>query len=154
MTGLIIHKNQSNFVKKYQTAERKIKRILGNIAPIEHVGSTAVTGLDGKGIIDVLIGLENEKNIDEVESILIDNGYFGKKDGRKTTDYAFLASSNQETGLGDTHIHLAIIGSERFDNFILLRDYLRKHPDISKTYSDFKYEIAKQSGFERKNIKN
>lgn len=90
MTGLIIHKNQSNFVKKYQTAERKIKRILGNIAPIEHVGSTAVTGLDGKGIIDVLIGLENEKNIDEVESILIDNGYFGKKGRSKNHGLRFL----------------------------------------------------------------
>ncbi len=43
----------------YTAAETDLKRCLGNrLTAIEHVGSTAVPGLDAKPIIDIMVGVE------------------------------------------------------------------------------------------------
>lgn len=150
---LRIYKNQKNSNKRYLISKKRLRQILGDTMPIEHVGSTAVPDMNGKGIIDILIGLEDENKINEVEEKLINFGYFESNSGRKAKDYAFLASSKEETKPGDVHIHLAIVDTDRFDDFIRLRNYLRKYPDIAKKYSDLKYKIAKQSNFERNKYK-
>ena len=54
-----------NFRQLYREEELKLRNILGNNIIIEHCGSTAIPGLGGQGIIDILLG-SKESLISEI----------------------------------------------------------------------------------------
>lgn len=69
--------------EKFPSLFEKEKYILKNIIPdskIEHIGSTAIKKLSGKGIIDIMISVPKNK-IKNVKKELIEKGYIFKKSG-------------------------------------------------------------------------
>ncbi|MCX6766737.1 MAG: GrpB family protein [Candidatus Moranbacteria bacterium] len=55
--------------------KRKILCLSANKLEIEHIGSTAVKSLGGKGIIDISIGIKKWKDADEIIKILKKIGF-------------------------------------------------------------------------------
>lgn len=142
---LKIFKSNSSFRSQFSDEKSRLTGILGSQCAIEHVGSTAIDGLDGKGIIDILIGFSNENQIEKAAKKLIDNGYFSARSKSSKKDYLFLASSEDDTTIGDFHLHLALKNSNNFTNFIKIRDYLQNNPEMAKKYSELKYSIAENT---------
>ena len=87
-----------------------------------------------------------------VKNILMKNGYFEGTDSHE--DRIFLASTAKETGEGDFHIHICPINEESYENFIILRNFLRKNHQKAQEYLEKKYEFAKESKFDRKKYKH
>lgn len=54
--------------------KQQLRTLLGDTVTIEHVGSTAVPGLIGKNIIDVLIGVAAPSQTLAVDKQLIEAG--------------------------------------------------------------------------------
>ncbi len=48
----------SEYIIFYNLEKDKIKKIIKGLRGIEHIDSTSVKGLGGKGIIDIAIGVE------------------------------------------------------------------------------------------------
>ena len=137
-------------VRCFESERERLVKILPSFVRIEHVGSTAV-GVGGKNIIDILIGVPDRMSMNRVRDILVKNGYF---EGRDThPNRLFLASKTEETNEGDFHIHICPIDEDSFKDFIILRDYFIKNPDIAKEYESKKHEFAKMAGFNRKRYK-
>lgn len=68
--------NDDLWKEKFEIEKLNIKAILSDYnLHIEHIGSTALYDGYAKPIIDILIGIENEENIEEIVNILIKNGY-------------------------------------------------------------------------------
>lgn len=60
----------------YQEEEKLLYHLLGKWAlDIQHVGSTAIEGVDSKPIIDIAVGVKSLKDVDEFRSLLEANGY-------------------------------------------------------------------------------
>jgi GrpB-like predicted nucleotidyltransferase (UPF0157 family) len=150
---LKIYKSRKDFPKTFVINQKKLRNILGVFCAIEHVGSTAVPGVDGKGIIDILIGFDNEEQIKEAVVKLMDNGYFSGRSISSRTNRIFMASSEDDTTLGDIHLHLVMKDSKDFSDFIKVRDFLRQNPEEAKKYSELKYKIAKETGYDREEYK-
>jgi GrpB-like predicted nucleotidyltransferase (UPF0157 family) len=151
---LKIYKSKKSFGKLFINTKKELENILGDDCIIEHVGSTAIPGVDGKGIIDVLIGFDNEEQIIKAADKLLRHGYFSarkKLEGRK--DRVFMSSSNDDTTIGDVHLHMVLKNSADFIDFIKVRDFLRQNPDEAEKYSELKYKIAKDAGFDREEYK-
>lgn len=140
-----IYKSNSGFQEQYSDEKGRLIGILGSKCIIGHVGSTAIPDLDGKGIIDILIGFSSEVQIKNAVGRLLDNGYFSSRKKSLKNDYVFLASSEEDTTIGDFHLHLALIDSEKFNDFIKIRDYLLDNPNMAKEYGELKYNIAKNT---------
>ena len=138
-------------VQKFRTESAKLVGIVGEQFLIHHVGSTAIPNMSGKNILDVLIGVPSSKDLKGTMQKLEANGYFPGK--RQEIDYIFLASRTEETGSGDIHIHLTVIGSERYNDFIYLRDYLLGNPIEATKYQDAKYQIVKKTNGNRSDYK-
>jgi GrpB-like predicted nucleotidyltransferase (UPF0157 family) len=139
-----IYKYSSSFVSLFQKKRDELKKILENSCLIEHIGSTSITGMDGKGIIDIMLVFDDAKKIKTKIKILQKNGYFLIKDNIDRKERTFMTSSDKkESILGDIHLHLTIKNSDDYLNAILFRDYLKKHPKEKKEYIDLKYEIYK-----------
>lgn len=137
----------------YKCIEKKLRINIPQNIPITHVGSTAIPNMYGKNIIDILIGAKNEEELNKISKILINEGYISS-DKSKTEIYQFFASKKEETVSGDIHIHLVIMNTDRYSDFIILKKYLLNCKEESLAYSNFKIEIVNKEVVERKEYKN
>lgn len=129
--SVTIKKYSSKLIERFSQEKCRLSKFLPNDIKIEHVGSSAVY-IGGKNIIDILVGVPKHEDMISVKNILMKNGYFEGTDSHE--DRIFLASTAKETGEGDFHIHICPINEESYENFIILRNFLkkitRKHKNI------------------------
>ena len=140
-------KNQRQFV----VVKRQLLELLGDDVVIEHVGSTAVPGLVGKNIIDIVIGVRASSDVVMVSQRLVQAGWFV---GQKCdAGYYFLASRQEETVAGDVHLHLALVGGQRYRQFVEIRNFLRHNPDWRRRYKQVKCQLVRELRADRATYK-
>ena len=146
----MISEYKDTLLKRFKSEKQRLLSFLPDTLIIEHVGCSAV-GIGGKNIVDILIGASDKDEMLSVRDILKANGYFEGHDSHE--DRIFLASSKNETGDGDFHIHICPITCNSYKDFILLRDFLISNPEKSKEYYNKKIEFADKAGFDRQKYK-
>lgn len=132
---------------------------------IEHIGSTSVEGLSAKPIIDILIGLNNESDLDQITQPLMDRGYVyyekyneempyrrffvkHKLDIRRLSLPVIIGKDDHipdellEHDYRLAHIHALPYNSEHWIRHIAFRDYLRTHPDVREAYQLLKEQLS------------
>ena len=148
--SVVINEYKDTIPKRFVSEKQRLLSFLPDTLIVEHVGSSAV-GIGGKNIIDILIGVSDQDEMLRIRDILKENGYFEGHDSHG--DRIFLASSENETGDGDFHIHICPTTSDSYKDFILLRDFLISNPEKSKEYYNKKIEFADKAGFDRQKYK-
>lgn len=149
----LVKQNFKENKKYYERIEKNLRKEVSNEVPIEHVGSTAIPNVEfGKNIIDILVGAKDNEQFEQLKNILSDMGYAPSMKS-KDDIYQFFSSTLEETKSGDVHIHLVIINTDRYSNFLALREYLLTHDDEAKKYSDFKVEILDLGNKDRREYK-
>lgn len=145
--------NKKINTKIYNKVLKNLRKVIDKEVPINHVGSTAIPNMCGKNIIDILVGAKNETELEGLTIKLKNLGYFLGKNSTGMI-YRFFASTEEETKSGDVHIHLVIIDSDRYRDFLTLKEYLLKNKEESKKYSNFKKELIKNGYLLRENYKS
>ena len=135
--------------KIYNKVENDLKISLGETVKIDHVGSTAIPDIVGKNIIDVLVCANDSAEFEKFKDIICSEGYFASKNSASEI-YQFFASRESETGDGDVHIHLVLKGTERYEEFLILKEYLLKNKKEAEDYSSFKKELILNGVTDRK----
>ena len=148
--SVVINEYKDTIPKRFVSEKQRLLSFLPDTLIVEHVGSSAV-GIGGKNIIDILIGVSDQDEMLRIRDILKENGYFEGHDSHG--DRIFLASSKNETGDGDFHIHICPITCNSYKDFIILRDFLISNPEKSKEYYNKKIEFANKAGFNRQKYK-
>lgn len=136
----LVRQNKKVNDKLYKNTVKEIRNKIGKDYPINHVGSTALPNMYGKNIIDILIGVEDEDDLNNVTNELIDIGYCPGKNISNNV-CRFFANTYEETKSGDIHIHVAIKNTERYKGFIILRDYLLENKKERQAYCTMKKKI-------------
>lgn len=68
--------HQKDLPVQFEQEKKELKKILGNTAiDIRHVVSTAVPGMDGKPVIDIILGVKELQRSEEMEKLLQSVGY-------------------------------------------------------------------------------
>jgi GrpB-like predicted nucleotidyltransferase (UPF0157 family)/adenylate kinase family enzyme len=138
------------YSKTFPTLFQKEKQRLNvlNKFTIEHVGSTAVPGLGGKGIIDIGIGASRNK-FEEIKSDLLNLGYSFRPDF-STEDRLYFAAflPDQEIETRRYHIHVMDKGNSEWSRMLYFRDYLRAHPEALQEYTSIKKSAAQEANEE------
>ena len=119
----------------------RLRSTLGATARrIDHVGSTAVPGLDAKPVIDIQVS---------VVAIAPEALYLGPLEtmgfrwDRENPDRS-KRFFREPVGEHRTHIHVREAGSLDEQLNLLLRDYLRTHPDVAAEYARVKWALAER----------
>jgi GrpB-like predicted nucleotidyltransferase (UPF0157 family) len=110
---------------------------------IEHFGSTAVTGLAAKPIIDILIAVRSLPlaKATMVEPI-VGLGYVHWAENPKP-DRMFFVKGMPPYGERRTHhIHITEPNGEMWQRRLAFRDYLRAHPSEAARYEALKRDLA------------
>jgi GrpB-like predicted nucleotidyltransferase (UPF0157 family)/predicted GNAT family acetyltransferase len=127
----------------------------GRIAPflkralaIEHIGSTSVCNLGGKGIIDIAIAV-NKEDMDTTSQQLQSLGYeFRPTFSTPDRLYFIIYLPDPEEGNRRYHVHLTYPESSDWKGFISFRDYLRAHPEEVQEYAEMKKRAAREANQE------
>jgi GrpB-like predicted nucleotidyltransferase (UPF0157 family) len=136
-----------NFIKLFKAEKRRLTGLFGNKVDIEHIGSTAVPSLGGKGVIDISVAapIDQWKEVSQKLQIL---GYeYKKKDKERENQRLFFMANlpDKELGTRIYHIHLTYPGSLELKKELFFRDYLREHPGVAEEYASLKKDAAKEA---------
>ena len=130
------------FPELFDDEKERITRSIGTAALIEHVGSTAIPGLGGKGIIDIAIAVD-KGDLETVSKQLQDLGYeFRPTFSTPERLYFVIYLPDPEEETRRYHIHLTDPKSNEWKELVGFRDYLRSHPEEVQEYADMKRKAA------------
>jgi GrpB-like predicted nucleotidyltransferase (UPF0157 family) len=118
----------------------RIDGALGEVAVrVEHVGSTAVPGLAAKPIVDLLVAVAaiepRARYVGRLEGL----GYLFAPDP-EAPDFHFFGKPEERPRTH--HLHVCLAGGEDEVRHLVLRDFLRSHPDEVARYAALKREVA------------
>ena len=119
-------------------SDKKIKRI-------SHIGSTAISGIWAKDIVDIMIELLADEKMTSVAEKLTENGYIKMSE---EPDRISLNRGYTEDGFADKvfHLHLRYAGD---NNELYFRDYLNDHPNLAREYEKLKLSLWKKYEHDR-----
>jgi GrpB-like predicted nucleotidyltransferase (UPF0157 family) len=126
----------------------RIRPALGPLATaIEHVGSTAVPGLDGKPVLDLAIAVASEADADACIAPLQALGYTYR--GAYGDDPRRRYYVRDVAGKRLSQIHLYILPARAWDEKLAFRDALRADPALARAYSAEKWRVAEAVGWDK-----
>lgn len=131
------------FKELFNKEKSKLKKILPKNTKIEHVGSTAVPDLGGKGIIDIVIKTPRKK-LNKFINKLEELGYESKLKEHPANDKRIFLKKIIRFGGKERYIHIHLTFDNDFWNtFIVVRDYLRQDKTMRKKYAEIKKKAVK-----------
>lgn len=131
---------QAFFTSEYSN----LSNILGSLAVVEHVGSTAIPALGGKGIIDIAVGVAASK-LNEAKQLLITAGYKFREQASYPDRLFFRVDYPDLDSTRRVHIHLTILDGRDWKEMLGFRDYMLQHPDTVEQYAELKKEGVKKA---------
>lgn len=125
--------------------EAEVLRVaLAPLAPrFEHIGSTAVPGLETKPIIDIMLGVRHPALVEEHARRLANFGYqllpsaYDESGQRR-----FLVRTVR--GMRTHHVHVVEFSGEHWHRLLLFRDLLRIDAALAADYVRLKRELCRQ----------
>ncbi|HEY5220630.1 MAG TPA: GrpB family protein [Candidatus Paceibacterota bacterium] len=137
-----IARYSQNWRRRFRVQEWLLKKILGSAAlAVHHIGSTAVKGMSGKPIVDILVIVKDFSVVDRARTRFEKMGYVFRSNYVKPNS-RLLEKFRGETKL--YNIHFFKKSHEHAIRFMDLRDYLRAHPDAVKKYEALKRTLKKK----------
>lgn len=114
-------------------------------ALIEHIGSTAIPGLGGKGVIDIGIAVDR-KDMESVSKQLQSIGYeFRHNFSTPNRFYLITFLPDDEEPCRRYHIHLTFPEHKEWKELLGFRDHLINHPEDQQEYAALKKQSAQES---------
>lgn len=109
-------------------------------ADIQHVGSTSIKTIKAKPIIDLVIGVKDFEQILGRNDALEKAGVIFRTDERPAS--LLYVMGNFEKDTRTHHIHVVLLGSREWNNYLNFRDYLNANPDEAASYESIKEKMA------------
>jgi GrpB-like predicted nucleotidyltransferase (UPF0157 family) len=131
------------FDQEQRTLFRTIEPWLAG--PIEHIGSTAVTGLAAKPVIDIMAAVTSLEASRPALPVLAGAGYCYSP-YRPDSEHWFCKPS---PAFRTHHLHLVPLDSPQWIGAIAFRDYLRAHPAVAAEYGRLKADLAREYRLDR-----
>lgn len=147
---IILEEYNSEWVNWYKDEEKLIYEIVGKdkIMRINHIGSTSVNGLLAKPTVDILFEIADGFDVDELISILEQNGYIRMTGQSRSPLNLTLVKGYTENGFASKvfHLHMRYYGDW---NELYFRDYLRVNNAVANQYRNLKINLKEQYEHDR-----
>jgi GrpB-like predicted nucleotidyltransferase (UPF0157 family) len=132
---------------RYAHLREEIAAAIGDVAvDIQHVGSSSVPGLAAKPTIDIAIGVRTIAEGRGADGALRALGY--SHGVENFPDWLYW--DREDHGRADNvHLHMVPFGGDRWNRYLLFRDYLRARGDVAAAYEKLKRDLAAEFGRDR-----
>ena len=124
----------------FEEEKARLQAAIGQyVLDVQHVGSTAIPGLIAKPIIDIGIAVRDFEEARVCIGPIGQLGYEYRGEQRIPRRHYFVKGDPRTH-----HIHMNEIGSRDWEDQVLFRDYLIRHPELAEEYAGLKKELARQ----------
>ena len=144
-----IEPHNSNWKIEFEKINQVIKAQLNGLEiDIQHVGSTAISGLIAKPILDIDIIINNKNLLDDITQRLEKIGYISKGEQGIAGRFAFRQTSDDTPSTSPKqkwqphHLYVCFADSLALKNHLLFRDALRKDIDLVEKYGQLKISLT------------
>src|SRR4028118_948992 len=127
-----------------QERNRLFETVRQWIEEVEHVGSTAIPGLDAKPVIDLMVGLKSMADASSCVEPLTNLGYSYWAEGAQPHHHLFVRFVDPTMSARTHNLHLVEAGSRYWKDRLPFRDHLREHPETPARHGRLKYELARR----------
>ncbi len=139
----------SNWKIEFEKINQVIKAQLNGLEiDIQHVGSTAISGLIAKPILDIDIIIDNKNLLDDITLRLEKIGYISKGEQGIAGRFAFRQTSDDTPSASPKqkwqphHLYVCFADSLALKNHLLFRDALRKDTNLVEKYGQLKISLT------------
>ena len=131
----------------YKEEKGRLEVLLGagRIKRVSHIGSTAVSGIWAKNIIDILLEVPDKKRMAEIREILKNKGWLCMNISENRIS---MNKGYTEKGFAERVYHLHIRLPHDHDELYFL-SYLQMHPVVAKEYETLKLLLWKRYPHDR-----
>jgi len=134
----------TDWAKDFIQEKELLSETIGmHIVDIEHMGSTAISGIVAKPLLDILVGVRSMEDVAKFDKHkLKEAGYYhlGRVEIEGKVVYAKFTNLEDLT---KTHVlHIVEYGGDWWQKHTFFRDYLNEHPYVAKQYEMLKKELA------------
>jgi GrpB-like predicted nucleotidyltransferase (UPF0157 family) len=127
--------------KLYEIEEQIILSVIKDyVVDIQHAGSTSISGINAKPIIDMIIGVNTFDHLPIIIEKLKSKEYIYRPQSGTDERILFVKGIDD---IRTHHIHVVEWSGNEWDNHILFRDYLINHREVAIEYSNLKSKLAK-----------
>ena len=117
--------------------------VLGDAArDIQHVGSTSITHICAKPILDIAVGMDDPEQVLGFASALEERDVIFRNHGADDEGGLLFVMGDFAADTRSCHIHVVVWQGEAWYNYINLRDYLNEVPEQAYRYEQCKRELA------------
>lgn len=135
----------ADWPRQFDEEKKLLSEAMGTLClTIEHIGSTAIPGIEAKPIIDIAAMISSLEDVDKCVEVLTKAGYEYKGEYGLPGRHFFVKGAPVTH-----HLHVVASGSDHWDSWLFFRDHLRAETDISKAYADIKHELAESYAQDR-----
>jgi len=123
----------------------RVEAVVGPwVEGVEHVGSTAVLGLDAKPVIDLMVGVRDVRGARRCIRPLEEIGYSYWADNPNSDRMLFVRFADAGRTSRTHNLHVVEVGGDLWNDKIVFRDHLRSHPEAAGEYARFKFVLAER----------
>lgn len=116
----------------------KLLVLLPQALSIDHIGSTSISGMSAKPLIDIDIVLPGLGHIEGATDVLLAEGYEPRGNRYDDEVWAFLSRGS----VPRERVYLCPTGNGTHRNRLAFRDYLIAHPQAAANYAALKRRLA------------
>lgn len=144
---IFLTEHNINWIKWFEDEKNNLQIILQNSKTmrISHIGSTAISTIWAKPIIDILVEIPVDCSMEKVKEILISNSYICMNQSKNRISFNKGYTSNGFTEKV-YHLHLRYYGD---NDELYFRDYLIFNTKAAHEYEKLKFDLWKQYEFDR-----
>jgi GrpB-like predicted nucleotidyltransferase (UPF0157 family) len=140
--GVELHDYSESWPILYEAEHQRLVSLFpGTFVNIQHIGSTSITGMIAKPIIDILAGVDSMETAYSIAAKLCSSGY--------TTSAEFNESlvdrqwfMRWAKGRRTHHLHVVVHGSNAWVERLRFRDSLRSSAELAAEYAGLKIQMA------------
>lgn len=132
----------------YEEEKQRVLEAIGHkVVAVEHIGSTSVSGLGAKPIIDMMAGVQGPAEADQCIPLLRRIGYTSFTPEPDNPDHYYCCGKGPHS-IG-YHLHLVRFKSQEWEKHLIFRDYLRIRRSVAQEYYELKKKLARRHDSDR-----
>lgn len=151
MNRVSIEPYKPDLKKLFSEEKKRLEKVFVKEFEIHHIGSTAVPGLGGKNIVDVMLLAPDDRRA-AIASRFLESMWYVKSDEVPISEERLFFRCMRRFRDGVAYVHLSLMwkNSDRYKDCIIFRDYMREHPKEAERYFKLKKEWAEEVNYDRK----
>ena len=140
MENVVMAEYDPEWPARFQELRDRIESALGPLVQaIEHVGSTSVPNMCAKPIIDLDVVVRQEDVPAAVRAVeALGYRYRGNLGVEGREAFRWISEFPEH------HLYVCPEGSPALERHLLVRDYLRRHPEAAREYAELKKQLARK----------